>query len=96
MVLARSNGTHGFIRKIWYHGFAGPPDIYAVYFSAFREGTLDLTGASGNFIVQWYSPRKGGDLIEGSVKEVSGGGPVSPGAPPDDPDQDWVLLVKKR
>jgi hypothetical protein len=76
--------------------FAGPPDVYAVYFSAISEGTLDLTGASGNFTVLWYNPRQGGALIEGSVKEVSGGGLVSPGSPPGSPDQDWVLLVKKK
>ncbi|VGO21514.1 DUF5060 domain-containing protein [Pontiella sulfatireligans] len=67
---------------------------YLVYLPKVAGAQLDLTGAKGSFKVQWFNPRTGGKLQKGSVAKVKGGGKVSLGNPPADPDQDWVVLVK--
>ncbi len=73
------------------HLLAKPGEIYVVYLDKGRAAKLDLTGAQGEFQVQWYNPREGGKLVAGS--KVTGGGVVELGAAPDD--KDWVVLLKK-
>jgi len=69
-------------------------EVYVVFLA--KDGTtdLDLSGATGSFAVKWFNPRTGGQLLDGSVKSVKGGGGVSLGQPPMDADQDWVVLVR--
>ncbi len=60
-----------------------------------RDGgshTLDLSGAAGTYSVQWFNPRTGGPVAGGGTLE--GGGSAELGAPPDTPDEDWIVLVK--
>jgi hypothetical protein len=76
--------------------FAKAGMIYAIYFSKESECLLDLGGQDGNYSVQWYNPRHGGALENGSVTEVLGGSQVDLGNPSRDNDQDWVVLVKKK
>lgn len=64
--------------------------VYAVYLP--NGGSANLQVASGNYSVQWYNPRAGGALQNGSVTSVSGPATVSIGAPPSG--NDWVALVK--
>ena len=72
--------------------FAKPGVCYAVYFPVASEtGMLDLNGSEGNFIQRWYNPRTGEFAEE--VRQVSGGCPVALGAPPEDPEEDWVAFV---
>ena len=76
--------------------FAKSGEIYVVYLPLeARPASLDLGGAGGYFRVQWYNPRTGGALQEGSIAEVLGGKITDLGSPPADPTQDWVILVKK-
>lgn len=74
-------------------------EIYAVYLPNSNEHTLNLTEAEGTFSVQWYNPLMGGNLEQGSVKEISSGGIRNLGFPPSDSkaisNQDWVCLVKR-
>ena len=78
------------------YAFAKPGELYVVYLPDGGKTDLDLKGASGNFQVGWYNPRAGGALSKGSVTAVKGGGVVSVGQPPSDPDEDWIALVRKR
>jgi hypothetical protein len=56
---------------------------------------LDLSDAGGRELtVKWYDPRAGGELLDGSVKSVRGGGKVSLGMPRADVNEDWVILVR--
>jgi hypothetical protein len=73
---------------------AKPGEIYLVFLRDGGTTDLDLNGANGSFKVQWFNPRTGGKLLDGSVKSVKGGGGVSLGLPPADADQDWVILVR--
>ncbi|MEL6720674.1 MAG: putative collagen-binding domain-containing protein [Bacteroidota bacterium] len=72
--------------------------VYAVYFpigsSSIRK--IDLGDREGNYIVKWYNPRTGGDLIEGTVAEIKGQSWQSIGLPQTEVDQDWVALVSKK
>ncbi len=54
------------------------------------------SGANGRFTVEWLDPRKGGPLREGPVREVDGGSRVPLGAPPADPAEDWLAVVRRR
>jgi hypothetical protein len=68
-----------------------------------RRGTtvgssIHLVGlpSSNTYTVQWYDPRNGGSLQNGSVISISGGGSnVLYGVPPSNPSKDWILLFRK-
>jgi hypothetical protein len=77
---------------------AAPGDTYAVYLrppQAARRTELDLGSWPREYEVLWYDARRGGDLQKGTVATVSGPGPKSLGAPPSDPERDWVVLVRR-
>ncbi|EMI43312.1 DUF5060 domain-containing protein [Rhodopirellula sp. SWK7] len=71
--------------------------IYLLYLKNGGEAKVDLSNAAGTtFSVQWFNPRAGGDLIDGSLQTVTGGeAKVSLGTPPNTPGQDWVVLLKR-
>jgi len=69
-------------------------ELYLVYLAEGGTCELDLSSAKGEFTVAWFNPREGGELQEGSVKDVTGGGKVALGSPPQDADEDWLLLVR--
>jgi hypothetical protein len=73
--------------------FAKTDSVYAIYLANGGTTTLNLSGAAGPFVVKWFDPRNGGDLQDGSVTAVSGGGSVSLGNPPSDATLDWAVLV---
>ena len=75
--------------------FAKPGQIYLVYLPEGGTADLDLTGAAGPFTVKWFSPRKGGELLDSSVKSLSGGTKVSIGVAPAEPNEDWLVVVRK-
>ncbi|CAA6679344.1 MULTISPECIES: PKD domain-containing protein [unclassified Lentimonas] len=66
---------------------------YLIYLKLGNTTSIDLTGVSGEFTVSWYDPRNGGELQQGSVTSISGGGSVSVGTPPSATDSEWVVLV---
>jgi len=74
---------------------AKPGEIYLVYLPNGGTTDLDLGGVNGTFTVKWFNPRTGGALQDGSVKSVNAGGRVSLGAPPADPSEDWLVVVRK-
>jgi hypothetical protein len=71
---------------------ADPGKVYAVYLPS--GGTTKLKVDAGEYSVRWYNPRSGGELLKGSVKKVKGPSNISLGAPPEDVDKDWAVLVK--
>ncbi len=73
---------------------ANTGEVYAVYLPA--GGTANLSLAAGDYIVQWYNPRAGGSLQNGSVASVSGPGAKPLGTAPADPEKDWAVLVRKQ
>ncbi|MCL7763458.1 Ig-like domain-containing protein [Polaribacter sp. Z014] len=67
---------------------------YVIYLENGGTTNIDLTGQSGTFDVKWFNPRSGGNLEEGSVTTVTGGGNESIGTPPSSATSDWVALVQ--
>jgi hypothetical protein len=76
--------------------FAKLGEVYTVYLPAMpKEAVAQLTVPEGEYSVQWYNPRAGGEPAEGSVASISGPGAKALGAPPADPQRDWAILVKR-
>ena len=75
--------------------FAKPGHIYAVLRRPGNTPSLDLQSYSGVFDIRWFNPRAGGSLQKGSVASVQGPGKQDLGAPPTDPNKDWIVLITK-
>ncbi|GJM30724.1 MAG: hypothetical protein DHS20C17_33590 [Cyclobacteriaceae bacterium] len=76
-----------------------PGHVYAVYIPDTGTYTIDLSGADGDFSIQWYNPLSGGALQDGSLALVKGGAERSLGRSPDtsgaESNKDWVVLIRK-
>jgi hypothetical protein len=73
---------------------ARPGVAYLIYLPKGGSATLRLT--EGDYSVQWFNPRTGGRLQNGSVAEIRGPSEVLLGQPPSDSDKDWAVLVKRK
>jgi hypothetical protein len=69
-------------------------EVYSIYLPNGGTTNLDLGSSTATFIVQWYNPRTGGSLQNGSVTSITGSGFVSIGTPPGDTTNDWVALIR--
>tara|TARA_R110002050_G_scaffold70899_4_gene152694 strand:+ start:18904 stop:20730 length:1827 start_codon:yes stop_codon:yes gene_type:complete len=75
--------------------FANPGSVYAVYKPAgVNSVKLDLGTTAKSYQVKWFSPRNGGELQEGTVTSVLGGGKADIGLPPSETNLDWAVLVQ--
>jgi hypothetical protein len=70
-------------------------DMYVVYLPEGGTTLLDLTRATGEFVVNWYDPRHGGTSQIGTVLFVAAGDWVDIGMPPSEADKDWVAVIVK-
>ena len=75
--------------------FAKANDTYLVYLPNGGKSSLDLRDAEGDYDVHWFNPRRGGALVGGDVKAVSGSSEVELGSPPSDESEDWLIVVRK-
>lgn len=75
--------------------FCKPGQLYVVYLKNGGTTQLDLSGCTGHFDVFWYDPRHGGELQRGKVESVDAGGQRSLGTAPQEPDQDWAILIRR-
>ncbi len=78
------------------HCLARPGEVYAVYLPNGGTTNLNLGKASGTFTVAWFNPRLGGDLANGTVTSLRGGGNRGIGYPPSDRKQDWVAVIRRQ
>ena len=69
--------------------------IYLVYLPQGSSTELDLSAVQGDFTVQWFNPRTGGALRDGSVKVIRGGARASIGQPADEPQEDWLAIIRR-
>ncbi len=73
--------------------FAKEGEVYVVYSSFGQPASLDLSGTVGEYTVQWYNPREGGELQDyGELVRAEDGRVelVPPG------EGDWVSLLRRR
>ena len=75
--------------------FAQTDEIYLVYLPSGGTSNIDLSDAKGRFQIRWFDPKKGGRLKLGSIRRVRAGSRVSLGTPPNRPDQDWLVVIRK-
>ena len=69
-------------------------NTYAIYLPMESETSRINLGDSGQeFLIQWYNPRNGGELQEGTIKYAKANGHVSIGYPPTEKSMDWVVLL---
>jgi hypothetical protein len=73
---------------------AEPGSVYAIYLPDGSTTTIDLRGRQGKYSVEWYDPRQGGNLSTGNVPFIQGGKRSSIGAPPNQPENDWAVLIR--
>lgn len=69
-------------------------EIYLVYLPKGGEAQIDLSHEEGRFEVRWFNPRTGGKLIKSRVRSIKGGQTVSLGKPPEDSNEDWLVILK--
>ncbi len=74
---------------------AKPGSLYLVYLPTGGTTEIDLSDAPGTFTVQWFDPRHGGPLQQGSVAKVQGGKKAALGTAPKDADDDWLIVVRR-
>ena len=75
--------------------FYKPDELYVIYLHPGTETTTLNMGDSGTaFTVEWYDPRNGGELQEGTVKRLVADGPVQLGYAPEHRNLDWVALLR--
>ena len=80
--------------------FAKPGEIYLVYIakiSSLEAGSfeLDLSDTPGEFSIDWYNPRSGGDLMQGQQLAVTGGRKVKIVSTKSG-DDDWLAIIKRK
>ncbi len=76
--------------------FSQTGETYVIYLKYGGTTNLDLRQVEGEYKIQWYNPRKGGDFKEGTRKSVKSGNWVSIGYAPEDKFEDWIALVKRK
>ncbi len=69
-------------------------EVYAIYMP--QGGETEIRLPQGDYSVEWYNPRTGGDLVKGRLTNVNGGGFRSTGNPPASDGKDWVCLIRKQ
>jgi len=74
---------------------AKPGEVYVVYLPDGGSAELDLETNSIPFHVQWFNPRAGGPLEQGTLTRVAGPGKVLVGQPPLEQAEDWALLIRR-
>ena len=74
------------------------PDSYDASHDTIRHlalwGAL-MTGSEDPMSVQWFNPREGGELLEGSVKSLHGKGFQHLGVAPVEKEKDWLAVILK-
>ncbi|OJJ14972.1 hypothetical protein BKI52_41195 [marine bacterium AO1-C] len=92
--LTQMNSQDGLTADNGDYVFAQTGAVYAIYRPNGGTTTLDLSSVAGSYKVQWYNPRSGGALQDGSITTLTGGNSAaSIGNPPNQTTQDWVVLV---
>ena len=68
-------------------------EVYVVYLP--KADAVQITLPEGKFSVKWFNPRIGGNLQDGTIKALNGGGKVSLGMSLVNDGKDWVIVIRK-
>jgi hypothetical protein len=75
--------------------FGKEGEKYLVYLKNGENAVLDLKDNKDNFDVKWYNPRAGGELLKGSISQLTGGSEIDIGKPPSEEKLDWAVVISK-
>ncbi len=75
------------------HCLAKRGEVYALYLPVAKGARVELP--KGEYRLRWYDPRRGGELVEGSVSTVEGGAVRPLGVPPERPTRDWAAVLTR-
>jgi len=70
-------------------------ELYLVYLADGGSAKLDLSKIKGAFTIQWFNPREGGRLQDGSMRRIAGGAAANIGSPPSDRGEDWLVIIRR-
>ncbi|MDH7445930.1 DUF5060 domain-containing protein [Aquimarina sp. 2201CG14-23] len=74
--------------------FSKKDETYLVYLPANETTSINL-GTNGDiYEVQWFNPRNGGNLQNGSITSITASGSTTIGNPPTESDKDWLVLIR--
>jgi hypothetical protein len=76
------------------YGLALNTETYALFFPKGTRTWRFLSENDQSYQVQWFNPRTGGDLQQGSVTQIEGRSWHDLGQPPAEAKMDWVVLLK--
>ena len=91
--VTKTENSDGLVQKGDYC-LAIPHELYIVFLRS-GKGTINLADVSGTFGMKWFDPRNGGVLQEGSIDTIEGGKIREIRGAPTEPDEDWVVLLRK-
>ena len=73
---------------------AKPGEVYAIYMPEGGSGFMNLP-KDEVFTLHWFDPKTGGDLMPGTISEVTGENRTDIGFAPDQNGNDKVLLIRR-
>jgi hypothetical protein len=68
-------------------------EVYVIYLPNGGTSNITLPAGSANYKIQWFDPRNGGSLKDGTVQTAQAGGSRSIGNAPNNITQDWAVIV---
>ena len=68
-------------------------EVYIVYLPAGTQNATLQVDTERPLSLEWFNPREGGEVRQGSITSLEGKGLKSLGHPPADPQKDWVVVV---
>lgn len=72
-------------------------NVLIVYRKSIDTPGINMVGLTGRYSIDWYNPREGGPLIQGSVPSIIAGSstPIFYGDAPGSNEKDWVVLLRR-
>jgi hypothetical protein len=72
-----------------------PGELYLVYLPTGGTAELDLSDASGEFVVSWFNPRTSALLAAPALPKVRGGQSITLEPPSSEPGDDWLIMLRR-
>ena len=74
--------------------YSKPNNTYLVYLPENETTEISVGTSNETYEVTWFNPILGGDLQNGSITTITGSGNINIGNPPNDTEQDWLVLIR--
>lgn len=75
--------------------FSKTGETYVVYLKYGGTTKLDLSQVKGEYTIQWFNPRRGGEFRKGTKGTLKSGEWVNIGFAPEEKFKDWIVLIRR-